>query len=345
MARLARQAGLRCREKPPHGRPLCDSGLMDRLRDWWDGEKPQDAVEKVRRWWDQDGPQDAVDHVRNWWKDADGARRPDGGPGAVRRPAGLGEKPPPWSRARDFGSAPVTDEQGAWVEKSVDWCLHEFGDDVLRYGTALPIDVLPRAYDASSDQVRELVETIADVMSVQCDDIEVEFFRTPPETARKKHAVGTYQQRGGQAVISLDRAEVGDPHLITAIIAHELGHVRLLGEQRIDPARADMEPLTDLATVVFGLGVFTTNGAMTFTKTVRGWSALPLGDITERELLGSGHGPYSRYGYLDEKVLAHALAYLSFRRGEHTPAWRASLEPGPRAAFDKSMAHFYNRRA
>jgi len=45
-----------------------------------------------------------------------------------------------------------------------------------------------------------------------------------------------------------------------------------------------------------------------------------------------------------QKVLAYALAYLSFRRGEHTPAWTASLEPGPRAAFDKSMAHFHNRR-
>ena len=37
-------------------------------------------------------------------------------------------------------------------------------------------------------------------------------------------------------------------------------HVRLLGEQRIDPARADMEPLTDLVTVMFELGVFTANG-------------------------------------------------------------------------------------
>ncbi len=68
-----------------------------------------------------------------------------------------------------------------------------------------------------------------------------------------EHAVGHFRMQDGQPVIDLDRSEAADPTCLTAIVAHELGHVRLLGEGRITTAdRPDHERLTDLLTVSSG---------------------------------------------------------------------------------------------
>jgi hypothetical protein len=63
-------------------------------------------------------------------------------------------------------------------------------------------------------------------------------------------AAGLYTaKRGGRPVITIDRSSVHQPARLLAVIAHELGHVRLLSEERVAPDRQDGEPLTDLATV------------------------------------------------------------------------------------------------
>lgn len=60
----------------------------------------------------------------------------------------------------------------------------------------------------------------------------------------------------------LEVSRLGDPTSVAATIAHELGHVHLIGGKRVDPNAADHEPLTDLLTVFLGLGVLTSNSTI-----------------------------------------------------------------------------------
>jgi hypothetical protein len=126
---------------------------------------------------------------------------------------------------------------------------------------------------------------------------------------------------------------------LVAIIAHELCHVRLLGENRITAARKDHERLTDLLTIYLGFGIFTTNAALSFSEDARGWSIQPRGDMSERIINGARNDGYSRLGYLNEAEFGYALACYCRLRGEITPPWTTYLDPGPRTYLNQGLAY------
>ncbi|WP_035850441.1 hypothetical protein [Kitasatospora azatica] len=154
--------------------------------------------------------------------------------------------------------------------------------------------------------------------------------------------VGTYHHEDGHAVISLDLRAREDPARLTAIIAHELAHVRLRGEGRLPDWEREEEKLTDLLTVHLGMGVFTANAAHTFARTAHGWSALPMGDLTEQMLAGSFLGTTHHLGYLTDRQFGYALACWAHLRGEPTPAWARHLTPTLRAELLRSLAYLHN---
>jgi predicted SprT family Zn-dependent metalloprotease len=89
-------------------------------------------------------------------------------------------------------------------------------------------------------------------MMVDPHRFELELFDQPEERAEadragRSRAVGHFRMAGGRAIIALDQAESADPRVLVAIVAHELCHLRLLGEGRISASRPDGERLTDLA--------------------------------------------------------------------------------------------------
>jgi hypothetical protein len=109
---------------------------------------------------------------------------------------------------------------------------------------------------------------------------------------------------------------------LVAVIAHELGHEILLGQKRISIDEPDHEPLTDLLTVFFGLGIFTANS----TIQDRGWHS------------GGWSGwETSKMGYLDQPTLGYALAQFARVRAEHNPAWIKYIRPDVRAPMKQSF--------
>jgi hypothetical protein len=131
-------------------------------------------------------------------------------------------------------------------------------------------------------------------------------------------AAGVYSGagRGGRQVITLDRSNAAEPARLIAVIAHELGHVRLLGERRIASDREDQEPLTDLLSVYLGMGIFAANAAFDFSQTGlylgrQGWRA-------------------QRLGYLTEQMFGYGLAWYAVLRGEADPPWAKYLDTNPR---------------
>ena len=82
---------------------------------------------------------------------------------------------------------------------------------------------------------------------------------------RRGHESGEYQLGGlkaGKYRIWVEAGNLNDPLALVATLAHELGRVDLLGAGRVSPDTEDHEPLTDLLTVFFGLGVITANAVI-----------------------------------------------------------------------------------
>lgn len=149
------------------------------------------------------------------------------------------------------------------------------------------------------------------------------------ETFRSSAAAGVYAHPDGPHVVTIDRSGVGEPARLLAVIAHELGHLRLFGERRISADRNDHEPLTDLATIYLGMGIFTANAAFNFSRTswiepVGGWQA-------------------RRLGYMTEQMFGYALARYAVYRGERDPAWARYLDTNPRVYMKRGIR--YLRRA
>jgi hypothetical protein len=131
-------------------------------------------------------------------------------------------------------------------------------------------------------------------------------------------------ERDEPRVIMLRSALLKEPYPLIATIAHELGHVILLGQCLIDAAvTPDPEPLTDLLTVYLGIGIFTANSAARFSQFQeagrQGWSM-------------------SRLGYLREQVYGYALARFAKERGESNPRWTQCLSANVRSDFKQSIS-------
>jgi hypothetical protein len=213
-----------------------------------------------------------------------------------------------------------------WIRTSMDWLVSDFGRDVLLRPIALPGDLIPDGYDGSRAAATELCGRIDDRMDLrpgQCGlSFELDGVRRPVNSFVVKEQSGRWIRAEGRNQIQLAPALAADPVALIAIYAHEVGHELLLGSGRISLVRRpDHEPLTDLLTVFYGLGIFTANAAY------------------ERRPRPNGRGkqPLAR-GYLREAALAEALAHYAKLRGERHPEWVRHLDPPVRRGMRNQLA-------
>jgi hypothetical protein len=123
-------------------------------------------------------------------------------------------------------------------------------------------------------------------------------------------------------IVAVRSTMLKDPMSLVATVAHELGHVILLGGKLVHPEIADHEPLTDLLTVFLGLGIFAANSAARFKQFQDhrqfGWST-------------------NRLGYLPERVFGYALAKFAVERRDKA-AWSKHLAPIVKSDFKNSLS-------
>jgi hypothetical protein len=229
---------------------------------------------------------------------------------------------------------PVSAEAQRWIQDSLEWLLAEFGGDALNGEVLLPESVFPPGSFAGTEAgLGPLLQRLCTRMGVDIDAIQVDLSDDPdipdmgpgvPIVSQFKGAAGHFQWDEGVPVVAIRRRQLRDPVALTATLAHELAHVRLLTERRVDRARKDHEQLTDLATVFFGIGVFTANAAFEFAQGHSGWRA-------------------SRLGYLGEELFGYSLAYYAHLRGEKDPSWARALDANPRAYMRKGMRYLAQR--
>ena len=218
---------------------------------------------------------------------------------------------------------PVTQR---WIDDRLRWLAGEFPDVGSR--TVLPTaECFPDRYDRSDDSVRTLLRRVCRYMNVDPDALDVRFFSNPVRDLRLVNddgdavstgPAGTYHRGDTHFVIRIERAQADQPMHLVGTVAHELAHVRLMGEGRVSGDEFDNELLTDLTVVHHGMGVFLANVPRHWMSHVTRWPGTRV--------------PMPRY--MTVPMYGYALAARSQAAGEVRPSWRRHLAPGARAEFD-----------
>ena len=233
---------------------------------------------------------------------------------------------------------PVTPAEKSWIEDSFRWLICEFGtEDFLKRRTVLPErSFFPDSYKGTDTCVEALVARVCSYMGVDASSIEI-YHLEKNEDLSAKHRTGVSESEHGVAgLYQHPTAEQPNPTIfirvdlrkepmnLVATVAHELGHVILLGGGRISRDHESHELLTDLITVFFGLGIFTANSAFSFSQwqdySHQGWKT-------------------SRMGYMSEEQFGYALACYAWLRSEPKPDWAKHLSINIRTYFKESMSY------
>ncbi len=226
---------------------------------------------------------------------------------------------------------PVDSEDKAWIEEWMLWLIEEFGAETFRDITVvLPTDeFFPDPFE-DEDDLTLMVNRVCGYMGVDPSRVEVDLFTEQNKElhhgmrafeASHEGVAGHYRKRRGKFFIGVESTQLDNPMSLIATVAHELAHVRLLGEQRIPYDHEANEPLTDLLTVCLGMGIFTANSVFSFNQWTdtfsQGWEV-------------------QRHGYLTEEMFGYALAIFAWTRSESDPVWSKFLQGNVRDYFRHS---------
>ena len=235
----------------------------------------------------------------------------------------------------------LTADEKRWTEGRLLWLKDQFGLDPLREAPIGPRSpVWPPKWDASGVAGADLLKRLCEFMRVDAGRLELDYYsrsethQMDSDYAGERHhsgPAGLYRHPKGseKLVIALEAEGLGNLGVLAATICHELGHVHLLADKRIDYEEEDCEPLTDLLTVYFGAGILTANSAFQFqqwqTHSHQGWST-------------------SKHGYLSEALFGYALACYAWLRGESEPEWMVHLRQNIRYYFDDASHYLHTTK-
>jgi hypothetical protein len=237
---------------------------------------------------------------------------------------------------------PVSDEDRRWVDDGFNRLSRMLGHHrMLQASVILPdAEHFPDPYDKSEAAAEKMLCRICGYMKVDRSQLDLEVFTDETKELSKvlpywqgshNGCAGLYvhpEDEDKRMVVALRHSQLDDPMALVATLAHELGHVILLGGGLMEHSVKDMEPLTDLLTVFLGFGIFNANSAARFlqwqNERKQGWSM-------------------KRLGYLPEEIYGYALARFAHERGEHRPEWTRHLSTNVRSYFRKSAAWLEQR--
>lgn len=234
-----------------------------------------------------------------------------------------------WFRSKP--GCPIDAATRGWVDDRWAWLEGQFGAERVRDATlVLPRpEFFPDPYSGTEACARRILDRVCGYMGVDPSAVEMSLYAEGDPTAGnpifggglRDGTAGLYHPEGGRYRVWVEAANLDDPLAMVATMAHELGHVHLLGHGRVSGDAEDHEPLTDLLTVFLGLGVFTANSV-----------------IRERYWHEGNYSGWSigRRGYLGMPAYGYAFALFARARGEYGPAWAQELRPDVRSAFWQS---------
>ena len=216
---------------------------------------------------------------------------------------------------------PVSPKMRAWLEGRTSWIAHQFGIERLRNApVVLPNDdFFPGQYEAKEEDVHRLFARVCALMGVDARQVDLRFYKVGDRRALTPFddwagTAGLYQDRRQRAEVHIEESHFGEPVALVAALAHELAHVLLHGDHRLEKNEEDGEHVTDLLAVLLGFGVFMANAASQ--------SNVFLGLIEGRA--------HARLGYLTDSELSYALAIVAWLHSDDSPPWSRLVRPNVR---------------
>ncbi len=229
----------------------------------------------------------------------------------------------------------LTDACDFWMENAFLWLAYQFGqNNILSKPMLLPTpEFFPIQYDGSKDSMIKTAEIIAMQMEIDINEVVLEnyeqniqefsgdmgykIFTQIDKDSEDKFSAGLYFDKNeqGKYEIFIEKKNLLNPENLVATLAHEFSHIKILGEKRLD---FNDEALTDLTTVVLGVGIFNSNSAFKEHKTYNSYG-------------------YSSIGYLKQREWGYALALYAYYRKEENSDWIKFLTPNLKSDFKKSM--------
>lgn len=214
---------------------------------------------------------------------------------------------------------PVHQQTRVWLENSFLTLLNIFGEQVTLQRKVLTPEHtdFPINFDGSERAAAETLMIVATQMDISPENITLDFYDENLRRITDGTPDGMYWGKGtsDKFEISIARALLDEPEEMIATLAHELAHVKLLGEEKMSE---NDELITDLATIFFGLGVFNANTAFqTFNDAKKfGWS---------------------RSGYLSQMEWGYGLALFAYIRQEFEPDWADYLCTNVKGDFFRGL--------
>jgi hypothetical protein len=238
------------------------------------------------------------------------------------------------SRTRTGGyidSCPVAPSDQHWIEFELTVLNSRFGIGAHSHPTILPApDFYPVAYDGEGLEVHELTRKLCGPLGVDIEKVWVRLLEESTvraDAARARNAPysghfskETYDPETDLYIIDLDRWLAGEPPVLTAVIAHELAHLRLHDVRHPEAGTDRFEQQADMLAIACGLGLFGANVSFQTQKKLTGAGALSL-------------------GRLDRDMYGYALACYAWLRGEREPQWAKTLGPGPRNRLERGLRY------
>jgi hypothetical protein len=221
---------------------------------------------------------------------------------------------------------PLDEFARQWIDTRLAWLRGEFGAERLIDSPVIePTDrFFPDAYDGGKASVQRLFERVCAYMDVSPAVVQLRAYseaRRPglvnADGELLAGSAGTYQEGSDRFLIRLERGAFAEPMQLVGTIAHELSHLRLLGENRADPEAFDNELLTDLTAVFFGFGIFMANAPRHWHSDLTYWPETQL----------------RRPEYMTLPMYGYALALIAQVRYETKPRWLRHLRGDARAEF------------
>lgn len=240
-------------------------------------------------------------------------------------------------KGKSSASPPIDAEMRLWMENAFLWLATQFGHDNIATKTMLlpTPEAFPISYDGSKESLIKTAEIVAHQFELDIKEINLAIYdqgiqevgnnfghRVWTEVENSdKHSLsaGLFfdKDHNGKYDILIERKNLTDPLALVAVLAHEFSHIKILGEKRL---QFNDEMLTDLATVVFGAGIFNANSSF-------------------REIKTQDSYGYSSSGYFQQKEWGYALALYVYFRAEENSDWIKYLTPNIKADFKKSMEY------
>ena len=222
------------------------------------------------------------------------------------------------------------------IEQNFKWLTHTFGGDHLKSVKVLTPEYkdFPIRYDGSSKAAAQTLAIVANQMQLNPEEIELTIYEEGAQEIStggafgnrlftkqidgEKYTGGLYwgkNEEDNKYHIGIEASKLKNPLSSVATLAHEMAHIKLLGEGRI---KENNEPLTDLVTIVFGLGIFNANAAFQYNSGFDQWG-------------------WSKLGYLSQMEWGYALALFANIRGEEKPEWLSYINKNIKKDFSKNQ--------